>query len=342
MTNNSVNNRIFYLDICRCFATIAVIGFHVGSYGIARNILIVLTNWCVPIFITITGALFLDFSKESPTYTLILHRIIRLLRTLIFWGLFYNFVSLTIIERKLSFSTLIVSAKMVLSADTTFCYQFWYIYMIIGLYLLIPVLDKFIRYSQIRDVLTLLIITTFFSIILRTVSLVCSGTYDDTFWKSAFTCFSGFSSYLLLGYWLRTRSLTPKSLFVLCFTCILQILIVIVTIALNFNTFEYYTGYQSILTYELTMLVIVASQQMVPFVQKHPRLQKAIQYISKESFGIFVFHVIILQMLRKLFGIDCTFAPQPISIPLLITIVLFLSLLCTRIFKKFKFSTFIL
>lgn len=62
----SNEKRKEYIVIFRALATIAVVFYHCGAGGSERldNFVKVIFNWCVPIFLMITGALFLDSQKE--------------------------------------------------------------------------------------------------------------------------------------------------------------------------------------------------------------------------------------------------------------------------------------
>lgn len=56
--------------------------------------------------------------------------------------------------------------------------------------------------------------------------------------------------------------------------------------------------------------------------------------ISKYSLGIYVLHVIVIQMLRKIIHLDTGFAPVLISVPVIVLVVFLISLVGTVIVKK--------
>lgn len=148
------NERIFYLDFLRAISTIAVIVMHIGaekSGGISvsqyNTIRYMLADWCVPIFLMITGSLFLNVMDCS--FQRVFKHIKKTVLILIFWGFIYNFLSLTIIEG-LSISTIVNSLKMIIFADTTYCYQFWYLYALIPMYFCFQYLNLSLKMLTIR------------------------------------------------------------------------------------------------------------------------------------------------------------------------------------------------
>ena len=145
MEKNEQKNieRIKYLDYLRVFATIAVIMLHVAAqnWGVTDvnkfewntfNLFDSLVRWCVPIFVMISGALFLN--KDIPIKNLFSKYILRLLVAFIVWSAFYALVSI-------SSNNIISKIKDFISGE----YHMWFILMIIGLYALTPIIKQIIK-----------------------------------------------------------------------------------------------------------------------------------------------------------------------------------------------------
>lgn len=95
-------NRIVYADLLRIIATFAVIVLHVSAskwyeapireYNWQMfNIYDSLVRWSVPVFVMISGMFFLNPNKEIDFKKLFYKYILRIVLTIIFWGLFYQF-----------------------------------------------------------------------------------------------------------------------------------------------------------------------------------------------------------------------------------------------------------
>ena len=97
--------RLLYADVLRIFAAIAVIILHTSSFDWYStpvssyewqmfNIYDSATRWCVPVFLMLSGMLFLNVEKPMPTSRIYLKYIPRILSALVFWGVFYGICNL--------------------------------------------------------------------------------------------------------------------------------------------------------------------------------------------------------------------------------------------------------
>ncbi len=93
-------SRILYLDLLRLLATFGVIFLHVFATGfngpiqhhdwyvaLVGNSLV---RWSVPIFVMISGTLFLNPDKEVSLRSILTKRIPRLLIAYVFWYSFWK------------------------------------------------------------------------------------------------------------------------------------------------------------------------------------------------------------------------------------------------------------
>lgn len=135
------DKRIYYLDFIRIIAIIAVIVIHVTAqnwYNIALNsttwtifnIYNSIVRWAVPILVMISGALFLD--KQIDLKKIYQKNIARIIISFIFWSLIY-----AIIDYSKGYAL-----KSVFESILIGHYHMWYLYMIAGLYILVPLLKK--------------------------------------------------------------------------------------------------------------------------------------------------------------------------------------------------------
>ena len=127
-------NRIEYFDGLRAFATIAVIMLHVcaanwyarpvtSSSWIVCSAYDSIVRWCVPCFIMISGALFLD--KKINLKRLYSKNIFRIVVAFVFWSAIYTFVP-----------GLITPEESKLLSFFEGHYHMWFLFTIIGLYII--------------------------------------------------------------------------------------------------------------------------------------------------------------------------------------------------------------
>ena len=199
-----MKKRIVYLDYLRFIASLAVIGIHVAGKGtyilgnqISSNVKIFslaaaidsCLRFAVPIFFMLSGALV--FSKAEMNISMFYkQRAKRILIPLVFWGLFYSFT----FNRDWS---IIEHFKQVFLGNAF--YHLWFLYAVIGLYLVAPVFYQFLKYSSKKDIEIILIIC----LILNSILPIISAKYwEDLGGTFSFNYLSGSIFYFILGYYL--------------------------------------------------------------------------------------------------------------------------------------------
>ncbi len=170
------NKRVVYIDVLRCLACFFVIVNHTVSTEISYHDFgcswIILVTWfflsktAVPIFVMITGALLLQ--KEEP-YARTIARIGRIVVVLCCVSIPYQAVYSGL---KAGFLTSIRTAVLNIYQDGI-SNEFWYLYLYIGILLMLPLLRNMRANMQERDYLYFLIIVFFVNGLYPLMILVC-------------------------------------------------------------------------------------------------------------------------------------------------------------------------
>lgn len=210
------SNRIESLDSLRVLATFAVILVHVShplteqihhQYWWVANLYDSSARFCVPIFLMLSGSLLLK--KQVDIKPFISKRLVRILIPFLFWNTVYLMINqyFTYIASG-QFYTLNTIIKAYIKGAS---FHFWYVYMIIGLYLLIPILTSWITLKNHKQ------ITYFLGIWVITIAASClSPKYQSYFLELPY--FSGYIGYLILGYWLSVQNIQKKQALLVGFT----------------------------------------------------------------------------------------------------------------------------
>lgn len=260
----------------------------------------------------------------------------RLLVIILFWGFFYNAISLAIINKSVNVTMIWIAVKMVLTADTLYGYQFWYLYMLIGMYLFIPLLKPWVdQYmNDIRPNLECKIAFCIFGLLGIVVPAIMRIIgYTDSIWQGGFVMFSGNMFYILCGKWLIQWGLDKKLRIV--FASIVAVHLILFAYLIwsekNENIDRLYGGI-SLFTFSLTVLLFYILRNAN--LTKLPRwIRATMRGLSSCSLGVYIFHVMILQMLRKA-GIDF-YVMNPWLAPIAeVSVVIIISVGLTIIFKK--------
>ena len=176
---------------------------------------------CVPLFVMLTGMLLLPVKQEiGPFYK---KRILRVLFPFLIWSVLYDLfpwftgvlglnpsviTSFFVYAGTAPSQALVDSLKNILMIPfnfTPFCTHMWYIYLLIGLYLFMPVFSAWIKDAtdkQKRLYLYLWGITLFMPYVSEYVSRYLFGACPWNGRFDMFYYFAGFNGYLLLGHYL--------------------------------------------------------------------------------------------------------------------------------------------
>jgi surface polysaccharide O-acyltransferase-like enzyme len=284
--------RILYLDVIRIFACVLIIMMHapipdtgLSSYVLSSDSL--MTAPGVGLFIMVSGALLLPVKMETKVF--LKKRLVKILIPALFWTLVY--MSVFMIQRDLNFSDL-TRRLISIPFSAQFNGVLWFIYMLIGLYLLAPIISPWLEKASKKEIemyLGIWAVTLCYPLI-RNVVAVNEST------KGILYYFGGYAGYFLLGYYLRRY--TPSIPLGIC--CMLIILPVAVGAfcklqGVDVDFFDVFY-YLSILTVGAAVGWFVLLQRFTP-VMITPKKSNIIVLVSNCCFGIYLSHIFVMRTL---------------------------------------------
>jgi surface polysaccharide O-acyltransferase-like enzyme len=167
------SRRPVHVDLIRTIAIVGVILLHAsGSWIITPQQLNQINqlesiSWAfvdvcqsvarlgVPLFLMLTGMLLLQPSKIESLSVFFKKRLYRIGLPFLFWGAIYFVWDFSVKNTPFSLRDI---AQGILNGPYT---QFWYLYLLVGLYLLIPILRLFIAHAR-RNMIKYSVILWFF------------------------------------------------------------------------------------------------------------------------------------------------------------------------------------
>ena len=218
--------RVLFPDILRILAIFFVILAHIGSIGFVRfpvssfnwhvsNFYECLTRWSVPLFVMISGMFFLNPQKEITFPKLYRKNIFRLLVALAFWGILYRSIEIFQFATGDGATFGAVITKMLDEYSKLFFgpvwYHLWFLYMILGLYILVPLIRIFTKSASIKHYHYLFLIYAVFGSFLPLINdslLFANSTLEINF---KITELMGFSIYFILGFYLYKFEVTKRA-----------------------------------------------------------------------------------------------------------------------------------
>ena len=331
-----------YIDYLRVFATLAVIVLHVAAkhwYTTGVNSLDwqsfnaydSIVRWGVSIFTMISGALFLR--RDIPIKKIYFKYILRLFVAFIVWSAIYTFFeALTITSSGVSFN-FVNPIVTFLSGH----YHMWYLLMIIGLYICIPIFKKIVEDKNVmKYFLILSFIFTF--VIPWSVKLVNDfithqgllniiNTLNTDVAVMKLNLVIGFSFYFVLGYYLSTIEIKKDKRIIIY---VLSIIGFLVTILLN-SYLAIKTGNPCGRYYDdFSINVFLEVLGIFVWFRHHKfgnnKLNKLMSKLAIYSFGVYLVHALIIDKLDTPFNISTISFFPPVSVLVISLLVGLISL----------------
>ncbi len=333
-----------WINYLRVIATIGVIILHVSAeipklYGDVSNDVWWIGNlidssvrFCVPLFLMISGTLLLG--KKIDTINFLKKRVWRVLLPFLFWSFIY--IILIVVFKVYTGEEINIFNYVFSQLHFGSANHLWFVYMILGVYLFIPIINVWVINSNVKDFLYYLLIW-FLTLIIALPFKTVMGFNIDLYY------FSGFLGYLILGYYLskfnfiifKFTKTNLIALYVLGFT--------ITSFGTYFLTKKKLVFDESLYEY-LTPNVLFMSIAVFTYIKKitikNTLVLNCIYLINKYSYGIFLIHILILILLRKI-NIYWGFLHPLFSIPIVVIICLLLSLTVVYIINKLPYGKYI-
>lgn len=329
-----------YLYLLRILAIISVIFIHVSaqnwySVDIATtkwkifNFFDSIFRWGVPIFLMISGAL--NIKKEFDLKKTI-RKILRIFTAFIIWSIIYYFV----LYDNFEFNNF-------LNVSLHGHYHLWYCFLIIGIYLFLPILNKI---AEDKKVLKYFLILTFFLSFgwpyLYYFGSKINNYYVVTILNAINSWMNNINSsikvmyifYFMLGNYLNRIEINKKQEWLIYILGIVgAILTYYFTLKLSFMDGKA-NGY----FYDnFTLNVLLESIAVFVFIKKHHFCNKYIKKISSCVFGIYLSHALVIESLNKFFAVNTLSFNIYYSVPLLVIIVFIMSLAISYVINKIPF-----
>lgn len=331
-------NHVARMNALKGMGTLAVVLIHAAAIGPAHSsdgffiaFFQLISTWAVPIFLMINGATALPPQKLF-SYQLNLDKMKYILSIIIVWGLIYNLASLAILERSFNVAMLWKTALMVLSGNMQFCYHFWYLYMLLGVYLVTPFIRTIIKHSTQGDLEYFIAFCLLVSGVLPFVFEVVLRSELHKEMMGFLKTFGSFILYYVLGFYLNNNHLTRR----------MMIMIRLGALVFFLFCLTGSLGMHSLLIGEkckpFQMLIACLVFEMVNsrFVE-HPLFKRAeplLSSLSRYSLGIYILHPMAIIALRKVLKVDTSMAPAVISVPLVAILAIALSMAGVRVIQK--------
>lgn len=305
-----MTDRTVYFDYLRVFAAFAIMIIHISAQNWYTtdvnsfewqvfNFFDSIARWGVPIFVMISGSLFLG--REISLRKMYSKYIFRMAISFLVWAVIYAiFTTGNIVDRLL----VAIQGK----------YHMWFILMIIGIYMCIPFIKPIVETDV--KVKYYLILAFVFAFVVPEVTTLINDFGNGLIIKSAGAITGdvnkmnmhivlGYASYFVLGYYINKTNLSKRQRIIIYVLGILGFTFTVVVdliVAIKTQVYcDHYYGYFSV---NVLFEAIAVFTWFKYRKYNWDRLNSFIQKLAKYSFGAYLIHVLVIKLLKKHFGLN--------------------------------------
>lgn len=285
-----------------------------------------LVRWPVPVFVMITGALLLP--RTTDLKTVLTRYIPKIIGAFCIWSAIYAFWAVNHGEMTVDLQVFLIKGE----------YHLWYLPFLCGIYLVIPFVQRITADRTLEN--QLLAVSIVIGLVIPWLSNLGAALLPDR--VSAiralennlnYTFFFDLLAYLVLGHWLSSREFSP-------WVRRLIYLLGLLSLVCNGPATLWLTQLQgtpaTLFFDHASPTTLCAAAAIFLFAREHlTRLPKAVDFLARLSFGVYLSHVLVLHILQENQIHALIFDPVW-SVPVLSVAVFAISLAASAVFALIK------
>lgn len=337
---NKLVSRAVWIELLRILACFCVILLHISSKGwnyaginsdkwIYYEVLNALSRIGVCIFVMISGSLFLGNKRGSSIETMRKY-ILKILRLIAIWSIAYFILRLIIGD------TTITNIPDLFSQILYGYYHLWYLWMILGLYVITPILHKVVSDEKMCRYLLLLCMLVCWIPEMLTIVPAWSKFVQTIFQDKMYLFLPmGYTGYYILGYYLCNYRIKKKWIFMVTGT--LGMIYGVVGGALYARNI----GEPTQITYNnLTLatvcysaMIFISLREKLSGINFSEKMKKIIFTLGDSTLGIYLMHVVFVRGFSDQFMMKTNYRYPMVSI-LMACMIFIVCFSITEIVKK--------
>lgn len=336
----SEKGRVIFLDWLRIIAALSVVMIHV-SVGLLANQTYLssgwivcctfdaLLRWNIPAFLMISGAMMLD--RDRSVSAIYRKNILRIFIVLVFWSFVYAAVDC-------------LKGMSIRDAIPRFLaghYHLWYLYTIIGLYMITPLLKKITDHPDLERYF--LVLAFVFAIVIdhaikigNVYSPESAVFVKNEILSNAGVYFPmGYVGYYVLGHYLFHHPIRGKKEIAVYILGVFGLISTVVFSVVISGRGDYF---DATFMEQNSVNILLESVAVFVFFQNHVNhstnaMTSTILSLSNYTLGIYLIHLLILENMSMVYGIEHRLPPL-LSVPVVTIVVAALSFAATWVLSK--------
>lgn len=333
-----MKKRYLNIDYLRIVCAFAIVILHVTSatltyaeqpskvVTVVMQLSTALTAYAVPCFFMITGFLWLGSDKRC-SYRVVAKHILKFVVVLFTIGLFYALLEIMFATHEISLNGVVKALFNVLSGKLWD--HMWYVYAVIGVYLVLPLIKPYFRDSKLLDDLIVVSLSFIYTILLPYIKEFFGYSVPVSFIAT------GWVFYVMLGGLIgKYQSFLidrKRMVFVVCLilSVICNLGIILKYIAKpGFNVVSYTSI--SVALIAISALLLAAIRKRCEKVNNQERILE----LSSCCWGIYLIHPFFINLMIKFFKFNPISWAWYISIPITCIMMFALSAATTCVLRK--------
>lgn len=310
------------IDLLRIISAFAVIVIHIVSaaaisttVSVEPNLLHgaklihILMNWSVPVFFMITG--YCLSLKQTCTYDYCLRRVANYVCVLFTVGFFYAFLEEVFNVRKINLEVIGSALHNVIIGHLWD--HMWYVYAIIGIYLVMPVIHRFAS-GNVKDLKILTAILFVFTIFL--------DTFESVFPVGFSIPMGGYLFYVCFGCLIAKCTVTKLQMTISSFLGVGSILWMVLGV------------HNSSFGYRHLAICLIAVCIFICFSKLDMKETKGIRLLSACTWGIYLLHPLFINVVIKVIKVNMVSSYPYLKMALWTVLIFALSFASTYVLRK--------
>lgn len=291
-------NKIEWVENLRVFATLSVITLHVAAAGAYNLQTVAFSDWwisalfeslrfCVPVFVMITGALLLNKDYEPSVF--IKKKLVHILYPFLIYSCIYLCFTYDL-KRLIAEKNIADFLKhCYYSFKNGSYYHLWYIYMLIGLYAMTPVVRSYVKSAEKKNL-------EYFIFLWLIYSLIKGYALNDFFPNFYFPVAIDYLGYFVLGHYFYKYPIEKRTLGLVLFIAgTISTFLIIFYFGYTKNEMrDLYYGYN---TLNVVVQSIGAYLWLYNSKIANPLAAKFRNVLSQNSYSIYLAHALILTIM---------------------------------------------
>lgn len=301
LKTNKQTNKKSDISLLRIAATLAVVFLHTNNtlsnnlsqFSLTENQTVfftvnnVLMNWAVPVFLMITGALLLDSNRKITENICIKKYAKRIVLALFVFGVPFSILEILLNTKTIRIETLFEAILNVINGNSWS--HLWYLYSLIGLYLILPILKSFVDNSSEKTLFYSLSILFLFDFVTKWIDKIAGTTIAFEIPIAGFIVF-----YALAG-----RYFTIKKPFFLKEKRICGGLMIIEVIAMILFSIFFYPQSKEFLSYNSPLIACLSITIFCFFSGFTVKNPKILWKADRLCFGVYLIHPVFINFVYK-------------------------------------------